>query len=105
MLFGYIFTVFLRIVTAFFPRFWHTARSEIHLVSIITNSFWSWPAMFGIDILLDLLRLRPLFQFAYLFLFIMAILLFAGNRNFFSHFFTSLFLPVFTILHGNGTWS
>merc|ERR1739844_590423 len=79
MLFGYIFTFFLRIVAAFFPRFRHTARSEIHLISIITNSFRNWSAMFGIDILLDLLRLRSLFQFAYLFLFIMAILLFAGN--------------------------
>merc|ERR1719362_2188391 len=48
MLFGYIFTFFLRIVAAFFPRFWHTARSEIHLIGIITNSFRNWSAMFGI---------------------------------------------------------
>merc|ERR1712088_559138 len=105
MLFGYIFTFFLRIVAAFLPRCWNTARGEIHLISIITNSFWNWSAMFGIDILLDLLRLRPLFQFAYLFLFIMTILLFAGNRNFFSQLFAYLFLPVLTIFHGNSTWS
>merc|ERR1719201_691543 len=104
MLFGYIFTFFLRIETAFFPRCRHTARGEVHLISIITNSFWNWSAMFGIDILLDLLRLRPLFQFAYLLLFIMAVLLFAGNRNSFSQLFADLFLPVFTVFHRNCPW-
>merc|ERR1712080_323811 len=82
MLLWHILALFFWVVAAYFPGRWNTTRLQEHLI-IVAYSFRNRPAMLSIDILLDLLWLRPLLQFAHLFVFIMAVLLFARNRYLF----------------------
>jgi len=101
---GNLFALFNWSVVALLPHGWHTAWDELLDVSVLTDTARYGSALLGVNVLLDLLGLLTLFQFANLLLLVVADLFLGREWNLLGQFLANLLIPSVALLGGNCSW-